>query len=478
MTKLKDLEAAYKQQARQEQAAPPVELWSRIEASLNTARPVQKRALPFWWRMGAAAAAVAALLVTLFWLPLHDQDVHLAQESRPATESAAEGSTARYEAPAPEERTAVPGGSSAGSEDLADNPSRPQAVEVGMGATPPTPTLTLDQAPDATTNTSQNQTTLHPLNYRPERPRFAASSPEAASLKMRKNPAFERFDVPASNAILAALDQEANNKQRSLRLGFSVSPLYSYRETTPAAPSPLTMATSDQAAYNEQGLLSAAGGLHISMDLGKRWAVETGLAYARMGQEVETPVSHSRRYAVSYEGTQDMQTTSYRSLSLANSLGDIHRNKDLPELQKNAPVYAEKQTLMVGMAQEVQTSSASLQQHLDYLEIPLTLRYILVDRPTSLSLSAGLSSNWLVDNKAWLEEDGQRQQIGETEGIAAMTISTHAGMALSLPLGGPFSLRVEPRFSYFLNEINEKHAIGFKPWSFGIYSGIQYTIGN
>ena len=148
MTKLKDLEAAHKQQARQEQAAPPVELWSRIEASLNTARPVQKRALPFWWRMGAAAAAVAALLVTLFWLPLHDQDVHWAQESRPATESAAEGSTARYEAPAPEERTAVPGGSSAGSEDLADNPS---------------PTLTLDQAPDATTNTSQNKTTLHPL---------------------------------------------------------------------------------------------------------------------------------------------------------------------------------------------------------------------------------------------------------------------------------------------------------------------------
>lgn len=463
MTKLKDLEAAYKQQARQEQLAPPEELWSRIEASLNSAQVVKKRALPFWWRMGAAAAAVAALLVTLFWLPLHDQDVHLAQESRPATESAAEGPTARSEAPAPEERTAVPGGSSAGSEDLADNPS---------------PTLTLDQAPDATTNTSQNQTTLHPLNYRPERPRFAASSPEAASLKMRKNPAFERFDVPASNAILAALDQEANNKQRSLRLGFSVSPLYSYRETTPATPAPLTMATSDQAAYNEQGLLSAAGGLHISMDLGKRWAVETGLAYARMGQEVETPVSHSRRYAVSYEGTQDMQTTSYRSLSLANSLGDIHRNKDLPELQKNAPVYAEKQTLMVGMAQEVQTSSASLQQHLDYLEIPLTLRYVLVDRPTSLSLSAGLSSNWLVNNKAWLEEDGQRQQIGETEGIAAMTISTHAGMALSLPLGGPFSLRVEPRFSYFLNEINEKHAIGFKPWSFGIYSGIQYTIGN
>src|SRR5690554_7243892 len=97
MTKLKDLEAAYKQQARQEQAAPPVELWSRIEASLNTARPVQKRALPFWWRMGAAAAAVAALLVTLFWLPLHDQDVHLAQESRPATESRSEEHTSELQ---------------------------------------------------------------------------------------------------------------------------------------------------------------------------------------------------------------------------------------------------------------------------------------------------------------------------------------------------------------------------------------------
>src|SRR5690554_2245176 len=121
MTKLKDLEAAYKQQARQEQAAPPVELWSRIEASLNSVQVVKKRALPFWWRMGAAAAAVAALLVTLFGLPLHDQDIHLAQDSRPATESAAEGSTARSEAPAPEERTAVPGGSSAGSEDLAED---------------------------------------------------------------------------------------------------------------------------------------------------------------------------------------------------------------------------------------------------------------------------------------------------------------------------------------------------------------------
>src|SRR5690554_4569236 len=197
MTKLKDLEAAYKQQARQEQAAPPVELWSRIEASLNSAQVVKKRALPFWWRMGAAAAAVAALLVTVFLLPLKDQDVHLAQENRPATKTAAEGTTARYEAPTPEERTADPGNSSAGSKSLADNSFLPQAEEGAIGATPPT--RAHDQGPGAAIPSSPNQTTLPPLNHRPDRPRFAASSPDAASLKIPKNLSFERFDVPASN---------------------------------------------------------------------------------------------------------------------------------------------------------------------------------------------------------------------------------------------------------------------------------------
>ncbi|WP_158522768.1 outer membrane beta-barrel protein [Geofilum rhodophaeum] len=476
MTKLKDLEAAYKEQARQEQLAPPEELWSRIEASLNSAQVVKKRVLPFWWRMGAATAAAAALWVAVFLLPLGDQESYLAQEREPAAERTEAGSTARYDEQALEQGVVDPVTGTTGSESLADKTSLPQAVQGSPGATGLI--RTLDQTREATIDAPQNETSLHPLNYRPSRPRFADTAPAAETLKIRSASSFKRFDVPASNVVLAALDQEETRKKRALRMGFSVSPLYSFRETTPTASAPVMMATSDRASYNEQGLLSAAGGLHLSMDLGKRWAVETGLAYARMGQEVETPVTQSRRYAASNEAAQDVKPTSFRSLSLANSLGDIHRSTDLPELQKDAPAYAEKQTMMVGMGQEVSTTSASLQQHLDYLEIPLTLRYIVIDRSTRLSLAAGLSSNWLVDNKAWLEEEGQRQQIGETEGIAAMTFSTHAGMALSVPLGGPFSLRFEPRFSYFLNEINETHTTAFKPWSFGIYSGIQYTIGD
>ncbi|GAO31572.1 hypothetical protein JCM15548_13945 [Geofilum rubicundum JCM 15548] len=133
--------------------------------------------------------------------------------------------------------------------------------------------------------------------------------------------------------------------------------------------------------------------------------------------------------------------------------------------------------MLVDIRNDETVTSGQMDQYIDYVEIPFTFRYYLINESTKLSLAAGVSTNWLVANNAYLSESGQRQKIGETGGLSAMNFSTHAGFAFSVPVFGPFSFRIEPRINYFLNEINQEHPVKFKPYSIGIYSGIQYTIG-
>jgi hypothetical protein len=469
MVKMKNIEDIYKRHSTHKLETPPPAVWDRIDASLNAAQP-KRRALWLWRTAGAAAVFVGLISLGIFFFnqPATDNlDEALIVEERSAESlnpTIAPDDTKEIV------RTDVP--SQPGKE--GDNPTRNSHNAQAMG------THQHNRPIEATNNgspsASEPESATPYLAYAPDKPIFASKKVEIKELfkDQPKENWKENYNVNSTyfdqHEALSAVSHK-----RKLQIGGAISPIYSFRQTS--GPSNLPTAATMAGNYSENGLTSTGGGIHINVEMGKNWGLESGVRYARMGQEVHADIQSSRVYAMNTDN-ESYGTASLKTISLENSLGDIKQPQasSSQPFEDNAFASGNK-TLLVDIRNDETVTSGQLEQYIDYVEIPLTFRYYVINKNTKLSLAAGLSTNWLVANNAYLSESGERQKIGETAGLSTMNFSTHAGLAFSIPVFGPLSFRIEPRINYFINEINQDHAVKFKPYSVGIYSGIQYTIG-
>ena len=157
-------------------------------------------------------------------------------------------------------------------------------------------------------------------------------------------------------------------------------------------------------------------------------------------------------------------------------MGHIIANERFPVVATASVVPTPPQEMVIAFMPAGREYPGNIEQLIDYIEVPLTLRYAVFTRGMNMSVSAGLRTNWLISNGAYLIEGDGRQRIGETGGIDPMSWSTHAGVAFSVPIHGQLTFRIEPRINYFLGDINEAHPGRFKPYSIGIFSEVQYSL--
>jgi hypothetical protein len=260
------------------------------------------------------------------------------------------------------------------------------------------------------------------------------------------------------------------NKQAiKVQLGGSVSPTYNYR----------TLSHYDTNSYSsgqntEKGIVTLAAAFDVNVKVHKNWTLESGVRYSRMGQEVTAGVQEERLYAMS----QQSNPPNVKNISLTNSLGSFETKDESANDPVKSMDYSLTGEINLLASSASENTNMLIRQYLDYVEVPLTIRYYLpLNRHIKLSLAGGLSTNWLIDNRAYLNNDGQQLSLGETAGISSMTLSSHAAIAMGVPLVGKLSLSVEPRINYFLSEINKDHSSGFRPYSLGFFTGLRYTLG-
>jgi len=236
-------------------------------------------------------------------------------------------------------------------------------------------------------------------------------------------------------------------------LGGQVSPLYAFRETTTAGAS---MGVSQLASYSapkESGILSYSGGMNVEYKASKRLSVSSGLYYSRMGQNI-----NGNAYGGMY--TQ-LSSVSDNLVGFQNSTG---------KLIKSNSNFVSSTNSMISSG-----SSANLLQSMDFLELPLMLRYKLIDRKVGFHILGGISTSVLVANKLVLEDPSGIQDYGTTSGLTTFNYSGTLGLGLDYSLSKKIQLNLEPAFKYYLNSINSSGNIESHPYSFGIYTGMRYT---
>ena len=228
---------------------------------------------------------------------------------------------------------------------------------------------------------------------------------------------------------------------------------------------------SKQIMASEQPVMSYTGGLALSYKVNKRLSIQSGLFYSSIGQEVDGINSFAGFQKYDYtKGDHNFEVLTTNGTVYTNN-ADVFLfadgNSDRLITNYNNDVFDPQKA-------SLDYINNTMRQSFSYLELPVFLRYKLIDRTVDFNLIGGLSYNLLIDNSVYTMVDGNKYMIGTTEGLNMFSISSSLGMGMEYKFSDKLSLNLEPTFRYYLNNFNNFNGSNFHPYSFGIFSGISY----
>ncbi len=457
MTKLNDFENWYAKAGKSEVEMPPAYMWQKIEASLDAKSKNNKFII--WYKIVPIAASITLLLyLSLF----HNIDnKHLDITNKPIvklTETDENSNNKKDFINIEENKT---------SNYINNNTNIKEENK-----TEEIFTNNLFLKTDIKQETTNNDKKITPLIAHIPTIKKSDILVDKLPIEQPKNDKWiEKYSVINDFPIYNS--SENKKSQREISIGGSLSPMYSYRQTTNS--SNFSNALPNQ----EKGVVNLALAVDVNMKLSKNLSIESGVRYSKMGQNVNTEFYHESMFfmAGGRDGNAHPQET---KVSVANSMGHFDGKVKSASSDKMINTLNFDRTMeLAGFEVSDNDISGKLEQQLEYIEIPVTLRYTIpLDLPVTLSLAGGISSNWLIDNNTYLTLGEETHAMGETKNLSSNNWSSHAGIGLNFPIYRQLSLKIEPRVNYFLTDINKDHPVGYRPYSFGFFSGIQYSFGN
>jgi hypothetical protein len=227
---------------------------------------------------------------------------------------------------------------------------------------------------------------------------------------------------------------------------------------------------SSQINSSEKSKISYSGGVGFAYRINDKLSIQSGLYYTSIGQEIENIYSFAGfRQFDNTKGDHNFEVLTSGGLIytenadvflLDNSGGRVFTRftNDVFDPAKASLLYLNN----------------SLHQTFSYLEMPLMLRYKLIDKSFNFNLIGGMSYNLLVNNSVYTFVNGSKYQVGETGGLNPFMVSSSLGMGMEYNLTRKISLNLEPMFRYYLNPFSEAPGIKTHPYSFGVFSGLSY----
>ncbi len=129
----------------------------------------------------------------------------------------------------------------------------------------------------------------------------------------------------------------------------------------------------------------------------------------------------------------------------------------------------------VASGNELSKSSISgeLNQSLEYYELPIEMKYSLYDKKLGLNLVGGFSTLILSDNSVSLVTQNLVTDLGSANNLNDFNFSGNLGFDVDYKINKSWYLSVAPMFKYQFNTYSNNSG-NFRPYYFGLYSGLNY----
>lgn len=264
---------------------------------------------------------------------------------------------------------------------------------------------------------------------------------------------------------MAAMSTE-KNKGRWL-IGAQVSPGYSVERSKHTQ-----VYASNMVNASAESPVEVGGGVSVEYKPGKRWSVQSGIYYSGVEQS-----SGNSSYLSNHEFLTADRGAEYfnapvniaSSRMMMNTTAGVIEFKNIPEGLVLGTAIEEK-----AMYSAVVVSDAEFIQNFDYIEIPLYLRYTLLDSKFGIEMLGGFSSNVLVGNETFMDSQYGKNLIGKTQDMQTLNYSGTLGVGFKYSLSRRLYLNLEPRVKYYLNSLNTNSEVTYKPYTIGVFTGLSY----
>ncbi len=214
---------------------------------------------------------------------------------------------------------------------------------------------------------------------------------------------------------------------------------------------------------------SYSAGLTVGYRLSPRLTIQSGVGMASIGQtitDVRVYAGLARHYAVKSSYLYSVETAS--GLLLANNT-DLYLTDSRNRVETRIPA---------GMADpskyQLDQVGSDIQQVFRYVELPMMLRYKVIDRKVGLNLSGGVAYGFLVDNAAYTGHGSDMVYVGETEGVSPFNLSSQIGLGMEYSFSQKMTFSLEPLFRYYITPLSDISGSLYKPYSVGFYSGFFF----
>ncbi len=302
------------------------------------------------------------------------------------------------------------------------------------------------------------------------------------------NPADKTQEIHQIMQYNLALMEEAEEEQHhdgNWMIGGQVAPLYSYRNLSAANSDNLYSQDIRNLNSTEKGIMAYAGGIAVAFAPSRRLSVQSGLYYSKYGQEktdIEA-IAFNRNQTddswVDFSGNVQVRITNSTGIITEKVHGDPLPAKSNTmtqnDLTQYALVYLGETEGLDDFGNATQNLDLTALQQFEYLEIPLTLRYKMVDRKLDFSLIGGFSTHFLAGNSLKIVDSYTTYDRWETDNVSRVNYAGTVGLGLEYPVFANMLISLEPKFRYYLNPLYKSGDLNVFPYSVGVFAGISYV---
>ena len=469
MKKEKNLDELFRDKLLNYEQEPPVHVLENILKGVVGAR--RKRRIVFWRVAGVAAALALAFVAG--W-QLNNSDIQKLQQPVIVEKSSAPEKESEPHIQA--EKTISDQQTTPVTPQVASLRSSNQNSSISSGTdfqTSKSKTGAKSPEPLLVATNSENPELMKPLEklYR----RIQQKNEQSNSLHLKKNTdgssglAEKSIDqqIMAQNRQMMITENQSKEKARWL-VGALVSPEYN------GAKSSHSQGYASNMLKPSSTPVDLGGGISVEYKKGKRWSVQSGVYYSGLKQSSGNTSDYGGKNLVyadpvsNYFNPVVNVDANSNNMMMNGKAGVIELNK-VPSGMVLGTSLDDK-----NMASAVIISPTNFIQSFDYIEIPVYLRYTLIDSRFDVVMLGGFSSNVLVGNQIFVEDGSGKSLVGRTKDMESMNYSGTFGFGLKYGLSKRISLNVEPRVKYFLNSLNSNSSVTYKPYTIGVFTGLSY----
>ncbi|RAV28294.1 porin family protein [Sinomicrobium soli] len=476
MSNKKNIDRLFQEKFKDFETFPEKDLWTGIEARLDEI-PATRKPAAMWWKLGGIAATVILLLSlglnSLFHTPSDIPEDPLEKVNTVQQTGTDQDPPAQTQDDDNTAQTQDDAAAQTQDAETQDAQSNDAGTHDGGGVETHDYASLRDDNDNTNDTNNDAETQNQQVSGNTEGDTVVQTQNVKSDDDNTDNPTTRKNDLtPADDeeeagkkSLLTAIaemeqEQQENDEDRinsrkngkKWSLSPNVAPVY-YNSVSGGSP-----IDPEFSGNSKSGKVNISYGVNVAYEVNNRLSFRSGVNKVNYGYNTND-ISFSPNFeARALTNVNYARQSDVASAPLVSSKND----------SKSPPMSSREEIAATFSPQE-----GNMQQEFGYIEVPMELKYRLIDHRFGLNVIGGISSLFLTNNSILLKSDNLATELGEANNVNDVNFSTNVGLGVDYLLSDKLRLQVEPMFKYQLNTFSGDSG-GFRPYSFGVYTGFSF----